>query len=106
MPIDRYTIKAQEALQSAQGMASKSGHPELDTSHLLAALLAQDGGLVPPVLQKLGIDPAVIKLNVIQQLEKLPTQRGGETHMTTEPRRVLQSAKDEAQNLKDEYVST
>ena len=106
MQLDRYTIKAQEALQSAQQMAQRSGHPELTNIHLLAALLAQDGGLVPPVLQKIGVDPTRLKMDAIALLDKLPKQRGGETHMSAELRRALQNAEDEAQRLKDEYVST
>ena len=106
MQMDRYTIKAQEALQSAQQMAQRSGHPELGTVHLFAALLAQEGGLVPPVLQKLGVDPAQMKLQAIERLDKLPKQRGGEINISNDLRRILQAAEDEAQRLKDEYVST
>jgi ATP-dependent Clp protease ATP-binding subunit ClpB len=106
MNLDRYTIKAQEALQAAQQMASRSGHPELSTLHLLSALLAQEGGLVVPVLQKTGVDVTQLKLQVIERLDKLPKQRGGDTHFANDLRKVLQSAEDEAGRLKDDYVST
>ncbi|HYF47879.1 MAG TPA: ATP-dependent chaperone ClpB [Planctomycetota bacterium] len=106
MQLDRYTMKAQEALQSAQNMATRSGHPELSTLHLLSALLQQDGGLVPPVLQKIGVDPSRLKLDVMQRLDKLPQQRGGDVHISSELRKALLAAEDEAQRLKDEYIST
>jgi ATP-dependent Clp protease ATP-binding subunit ClpB len=106
MPFDRFTIKAQEALQGAQQMAQKSGHAELTTAHLLLALLAQAEGLVTPVLQKAGVDTAVLKIELIELLDKLPKQRGGETYPSVACRRVLQSAEDEAARLKDEYIST
>jgi len=106
MNMDRYTIKAQEALQAAQQLASRSEHPELRPMHLLVALLAQEGGLVVPVLQKIGADVPQLKLRAIQVLEKLPRQRGGDVHLSSDLRRALQSAEDEVGRLKDEYVST
>jgi ATP-dependent Clp protease ATP-binding subunit ClpB len=106
MNLDRYTIKAQEALQAAQQTASRSNHPELTTLHLLGALLNQDGGLVVPVLQKAGLDVTQLKMKVIEKLDKLPTQRGGNSHLAEDLRKVLQGAEDEAARVKDEYVST
>ncbi len=106
MQIDKYTVKAQEALQASQDTAMRSGHPELTTIHLLAALLNQDGGLVPPVLQKIGVDLTRLKVSVMQALEKLPEQRGGSTAMSNDLRKALLNAEDEAKRLKDEYVST
>ena len=106
MQLDRYTIKAQEAIQSAQQTAQRSGHPDLTPAHLLAALLTQEEGLVVPVLQKTGVDVTRLKMSVIESLDKLPKQRGGDVHMSSELRKALQNAEDEAQRLKDEYVST
>src|SRR5438552_2725734 len=106
MQLDRYTIKAQEALQDAQRTAESSGHPELVGAHLLTALLSQEGGLVAPVLQKAGVDLTGLKLKVIELLDKLPKQRGGSVHISEGLRKALQSAEDEAARLKDEFVST
>jgi ATP-dependent Clp protease ATP-binding subunit ClpB len=106
MQIDKYTVKAQEAVQSAQQMAQTSGNPELQTAHLFAALLAQDGGLVVPLLQKAGADPTRLKLDAIALLDKLPKQRGGDLRMSADLRKTLQKAEDEAARLKDEYTST
>jgi len=106
MNLDRYTIKGQEAIQSAQSLAERSGHPQLDGTHLLAALLNQDGGLVVPVLQKIGLDSARMKLEIITALEKLPKQKGGDVHVSSELRAIFNAGEDEAKKLKDEYVST
>jgi len=106
MRFDKFTIKAQEAVQDAQQMALKSGHPELGTLQLLAALLAQDGGLIAPLLQKIGVDASQLKAQVIVQLEKLPRQSGGEPHPSADFRRALADAEEQAKRLKDDYVST
>ncbi|MBI3828452.1 MAG: AAA family ATPase, partial [Planctomycetes bacterium] len=108
MRLDKFTIKAQEALQEASQMALKSEHPELGTIHLLAALLNQDGGLVSPLLQKIGADPSALKAQAMLALDKLPRQRGGsgEPYPSVDLRRVLAVVEDEAKKLKDEYVST
>ncbi|HLX64234.1 MAG TPA: AAA family ATPase, partial [Planctomycetota bacterium] len=106
MNLDRYTIKAQEAIQEAQKLAEKSGHPQLEPIHLLASLLAQEGGLVVPVLQKIGIDPSRLKLETMTALDKLPKQRGGDVYSSNELRAVIHASEDEAQKLKDEYIST
>ena len=106
MNVDRYTVKAQEALQQAQQAAQRAGNPELTSAHIFSALLTQEGGLVTPVLQKAGVDPSRLKSQVGDLIEKLPKQRGGETYMSAEVRKLMQTAEDEAQRLKDEYVST
>jgi ATP-dependent Clp protease ATP-binding subunit ClpB len=106
MQLDRYTIKAQEALQAAQALAQRSGHPELTTAHFLTALLNQEGGLVGPVCQKAGADPARLKIEVMALLDKLPKQSGGEVYFSSDARKALQTAEDEARKLKDEYIST
>jgi len=106
MQMDRYTIKGQEAIQAAHQMAEKSGHPELGTSHLLAALLAQPDGLVVPVLQKTGADATRLKMQAIESLDKLPKQRGGDVNVSADLRKVFYAAEDEAKKLKDDYIST
>lgn len=106
MNLDKFTLKAQEALQAAQQLAERSGHPELQTEHLLAALLAQDGGLVVPVLQKIGVDPSRLKIEIMASLDKLPKQKGGDVHMSAAFRGALNAAEDEAKKLRDEFVST
>jgi ATP-dependent Clp protease ATP-binding subunit ClpB len=108
MRLDKFTIKAQEALQQAQGLADRNGHPEISSEHVLLALLDQREGIVTPVLQKLGADPQVIRAELAREIDRMPkvSGAGGQTTLSGRLRRTLDLAWDEAQRLKDEYVST
>ena len=68
MALDKLTQKLQEALQTAQGLASKSSHPELKSGHVLLALLQQEGGIATPILQKAGVNVAQLKVAVAAAL--------------------------------------
>ena len=74
MPIrwDKFTVKAQEAVQRANELASEHGNPELLPAHLLAALLEDKEGIVPPVLEKIGIGPQAVLSDIYKEMEKLP----------------------------------
>jgi ATP-dependent Clp protease ATP-binding subunit ClpB len=110
MPIrwDKFTVKAQEAVQRASQLASEHGNPELLPLHLLAALLEDKEGIVPPVLEKIGIGPQAVLAEVYKQLEKLPKVSGDAAQPTfsNEVNKLLEQAFKEASNFKDEYVST
>src|SRR4051812_28046521 len=107
MNINRFTEKAQEAVAAAQGAAEQANHPQIDPEHLLAALIAQPGGVVPDVLRKLQVDPAVVGADVEQLLNKLPKAYGA-THagFSSRLRGILQKAEGELARFKDEFVST
>ena len=79
MQQDRFTIKSQEALQAAQRLADERRNPQTMPEHLLAVLLEQDGGVVAPVLRKLGVDPAAVRQALGTRLDALPkvTTRSG-----------------------------
>src|SRR6202035_67926 len=77
MQPDRFTIKSQEALQAAQRLADERRNPQTTPEHLLAVLLEQDGGVVAPVLRKLGADPAVVRQALGPALDALPTLTSG-----------------------------
>jgi len=87
MPIrwDRFTVKAQEAVQRANDFASEHGNPELVPLHLLAALVEDREGIVPPVLEKIGIGPQAILRETYRQIERLPKVSGGAAQATTSP---------------------
>ncbi|HUS59259.1 MAG TPA: ATP-dependent chaperone ClpB [Planctomycetota bacterium] len=104
--LDKFTIKAQEAVQAAQSLAETRGNPEVTNLHLLAVLLVQEQGVVPPLLQKIGIDQKVVSSRINAELDKQPQARGGETYASRGLRSVLDRAWQEATKLKDEYVST
>jgi len=105
---EKFTVKAQEAMQAAQSLADQHNHQSMEPEHLLLALLQQREGVVGPVLAKLGARPEVIQRALEQALERLPTVRGGGgQHYLGERLRVaLERAQAEAERLKDEYVST
>ncbi len=73
---DKFTVKAQEAVQRANQLASEHGNPELRPIHLLAALLEDKEGIVPPVLEKIGIGPQAVLAEVYKEIEKLPKVSG------------------------------
>jgi ATP-dependent Clp protease ATP-binding subunit ClpB len=111
MQPDRFTIKAQEALQAAQRLADERRNPQTTPEHLLAVLLEQPEGLVVPVLRKLGVDPAAVRHALGPALDALPTLSGTDTAAepaggSSELVQVLRGAEQEMRELGDEYVST
>jgi ATP-dependent Clp protease ATP-binding subunit ClpB len=110
MDINRLTQKSQEALQSAQTKALRYGHQEVDGEHLLSALLEQSEGLVPRLLKRMEIGVADVQQRLEQELAKKPRVGGpgiepGKVYVTQRLNRMLVKAQEEAQKLKDEYVS-
>ena len=106
MRLDQFTVKAQEALASAQTEAEKADHPEVIPEHLLRALLDQEGGVVPAALGKLGVNTGAIRQEVQRVLAALPRTQGAATHLSPRLDAVLKNAMREAEALKDQYVST
>src|SRR5438309_11807828 len=106
---DKFTVKAQEAVQRANDIASEHGNPELLPLHLLAALLEDKEGIVPPILEKLGIGPQVVLNEAYREVDNLPKVSGeGASQATMSPalNQLIERAFKEASNFKDEYVST
>ncbi|MBI4412663.1 MAG: ATP-dependent chaperone ClpB [Deltaproteobacteria bacterium] len=107
MHTDKLTIKAQEALSDAQNLALEHEQQQVEVEHLLAVLLHQKEGIVLPLVQKIGADPAVIARIVEAEIEKFPRVSGaaGE-YVSPKIRILLNQAEKEAERLKDDYVST
>ncbi len=105
---DKFTVKAQEAVQRANDLASEHGNPEVLPLHVLAALLEDKEGIVSPVLEKIGIGPQAVLADLYREIEKLPKVSGGAAQATLSPaaNQLLERAFKEADNFKDEYVST
>ncbi|MFZ3264480.1 MAG: ATP-dependent chaperone ClpB [Terriglobales bacterium] len=106
---DKFTVKAQEAVQRASELASEHGNPELMPIHLLAALVEDKEGIVPPVLEKIGIGPQAVLAEIYQEIEKLPKVSGSGAHqatMSSQINELLEKSFKEADTFKDEYVST
>jgi ATP-dependent Clp protease ATP-binding subunit ClpB len=111
MQPDRFTIKSQEAIQAAQRLADERRNPQTTPEHLLAVLLEQEGGVVVPVLRKLGVEPAAVRGALGTALDKLPklTGAGGREEPaggSSELGQIMRAAETEMRDLSDEYVST
>jgi ATP-dependent Clp protease ATP-binding subunit ClpB len=108
MRLDRFTLKAQEAVQAAQNLALEKNHQEISPEHLLHVLLEQHEGIVIPILQRLGADSSAIRAELDSEIEKIPEVYGaaGQSYASPTFQSVLGAAWTEAQQLKDDYVST
>src|SRR5204862_821441 len=97
MKLDKFTVKAQEALQEAQAIARKRDHQEILPEHVLLALLAQQDGLVPPLLQRVGVEPRLVQQRLEDALQKVPSVQGGDSgHLAQRTLKVLDAAEEEA----------
>ena len=103
MRLDKLTVKAQEAIAAAQGIASERGHAAIGPLHLLEALLTQENGLVVPLLEKIGIPEDRVKSVVASELSRMPSQ-SNQAGMSMEGslNQVFNRAEKEARELKDE----
>jgi len=108
MDINRFTEKAQQALQASQLIAGEYGHQQIENEHLLLALLRQDNGVVPQIITKINLDVSSVVREVEKVLAKQPKVygAGGSIYLSQRLNMVLSQAEREAQNLKDEYIST
>jgi ATP-dependent Clp protease ATP-binding subunit ClpB len=110
MDINKMTVKTQEALQGAQNIALKRGHIEVDGEHLLLALLEQEGGLIPRLLQRMDVPVDGFTRAVREELDKRPSVSGpgveaGKIYVTQRFNKLLLKAEEEAARLKDDFVS-
>ena len=103
MNFNKLTVKAQEAVSDAQNLARGAGNPELTPEHLLLALLRQDGGIVAPIFNKLGQNPAAIEAEVASEVSKYSKVGGASTDPMIAPtlRNVFDAAFKAADDFKD-----
>ncbi len=107
MNTNKLTEKAQEAIVAAQRLAEERRNTEVEPLHLLHALIAQDGGVVPAVLEKLGVPPRTLLSHVDQALNRLArAATATQVYASPELRAILDAAQSEAERLRDDYVST
>jgi len=109
MQIEKFTLKAQEALQEAKAIAERKNHQQIDVEHLLLALLMQKEGIVIPILQKLGANPDVIASQLEEELNRIPQVTGkgaGQVYLSNRLNEIFNVAWREAERLTDEYLST
>ena len=110
MDINRFTEKLQEAIRTAESTAARYSHQQIDVEHLLAALMAQQGGLAPSILQKADVNPEALAQRLEAELDRMPKVSGpagapGQVYVTPRLNKLLAHAEDEARKLKDEYIS-
>jgi ATP-dependent Clp protease ATP-binding subunit ClpB len=109
MRFDKLTLKAQEALQEAQAVAEKGEHQQIEPEHLLLALVRQTEGIIPQVFQKLGVSVPSLASRLEEALGKIPKVYGGgvgQVYISPRLNKVMESSFQEAERLKDAYVST
>ncbi len=107
MNLNKFTTRAQEAVMNAQRLAEEANHSDMDTPHLLAALLQQPEGVVPQVISKIGARPATISQEVDNILANRHKVYGGsQVNLNRNVVQVLRDAEKQASQMKDEYVST
>ncbi|HVZ64643.1 MAG TPA: ATP-dependent chaperone ClpB [Lacunisphaera sp.] len=109
MDQQKFTVMSRQAVQEAQNEARRRSHNEVETWHLLVALLAQEGGIVPALVEKLGLTVSAMQLAAERELERIPKVSGAvdvsKIYVTQALHEVLTQAEAEAEALKDEYVS-
>src|ERR1700734_3353156 len=110
MDFNRFTEKLQEAVRAAQSIAVQHGNQQIDTEHLMLALLDQEGGLAPSILNKADIRVDALRTRLQQEVDRLPKVSGtgggpDQVYVTQRITKLLTQAEDEAKRLKDDYVS-
>ncbi|HLI35282.1 MAG TPA: ATP-dependent chaperone ClpB [Terriglobia bacterium] len=104
---DKFTVKAQEALQATQEIASRHGNQQLEPLHLLLALVQQQEGIVPAILARLGVSPTAVIAETEKAIGALPKVGGAaDVYISPALKQVLDEASQETEQFKDEYVST
>jgi len=107
MDMNRFTEKAQQAVLAARGQAGERNNSQIETEHLLYALVTQEDGVVPQVLTQMGVDAAQLRLELESELERLPRAHGAtQVYLSPNLNKILEQAEKEAAAFRDEYVST
>jgi ATP-dependent Clp protease ATP-binding subunit ClpC len=111
MRFDRFTERAQEAAQRAAEIIKRYGHNQIDTEHILLALIEQPGGVIPQILEKLTVSPEALTERLDATLRASPKANifgggAGQIFITPRVKRIIDLANEEANRLKDEYIST
>lgn len=111
MRFDRFTERAQEAAQRAAEIIQRYGHNQIDTEHILLALIEQPGGVIPQILEKMNVNPDVLVERIDATLRASPKANifgggAGQIFITPRVKRIVDLANEEANRLKDEYIST
>ncbi|MCU0557459.1 MAG: ATP-dependent chaperone ClpB [Desulfobacterales bacterium] len=106
MRFDKFTVKSQQLIQEAQGLAARNQNQQIEPEHLLAAMLTEKEGVARAILQKLGVSADAVARDVASAVEQLPkVSGGGDRYISQRTNSLLEAAFAEASKMKDEYVS-
>src|SRR5579872_1575436 len=110
MDFNRFTEKMQEAVRAAQSVALEHGNQQVDVEHLLLALLNQEGGLAPAILNKADVKVDTLRTRVQQEIDRLPKVSGpagtpDQVYVTPRITKEMTQAEEEAKRLKDDFTS-
>ena len=107
MDYEKFTLKTQDALQEASALAQKNDHSEIGLEHLLTAMLTQEDGIVPPVVERIGVSPDSLLHQTADLLSTYPKVTGNtQMHLSSEAQKTLAKAETQMSKLKDSYLST
>ncbi|HJT67106.1 MAG TPA: ATP-dependent chaperone ClpB [Pyrinomonadaceae bacterium] len=106
MRLDKFTLRGQEAIQSAIELAERNQHQQVEPEHLLIAMLDQPEGIVRPVLGKLGANVAVILNDTQAAVARFPRVQGGQQYFSPRLSQVFTAAQQQADKMQDEFIST
>jgi len=107
MRLEKFTEKAQEALQEAAALGRSLGQQAIEPEHLILALIRQEGGVGRTLLERAGVSVQALEPALVSIVERLPrVSGGGQPYLSTELQKALDQAEQEAEKLKDEYIST
>ena len=106
MRFDKFTIRGQEAVQGAIGVAEKNQNQQVEPEHLLAAMLDQKEGVVKPILGKIGANAQAVSTELDAAIAKFPQVTGGQQYFSSRTNTIFQAAQKEAEKMQDEYMST
>ena len=106
MRLDKFTLRAQEAIQAAIELAEKNQNQQVEPEHLLAAMLDQPEGIVKPILGKLAVNVPVILNEVQSAIGRFPQVKGGQQYFSPRLTQIFTSAQKLAEDMQDEFIST
>src|ERR671912_151481 len=106
MRLDKFTLRGQEAIQSAIELGERNQNQQVEPEHLLIAMLEQPEGIVRPVLGKLGANVPVILNDVQAAVARFPRVQGGQQYFSSRLSQIFTASQKQADDMKDEYVST
>jgi ATP-dependent Clp protease ATP-binding subunit ClpB len=106
MRFDRFTIRGQEAVQAAIGVAEKNQNQQVEPEHILVAMLEQKEGVLRPILGKIGANTVPILTELQASIDKLPKVSGGQQYFSSRTNTIFQDVQKEAEKMEDEYIST